>query len=383
MGSFQRNPGNFKKRCGYARASQGEFIRYDVEVYGRAHGTETIVIDFSMIPVKDEDGNVVFIVPEGRDITEKKAREGEIAQKNKELQALLERIRELDEIKSQFFANVSHELRTPLALIIGPADRLAKSDTQLNPGQKQESAQVIARNARMLLKHVNDLLDVSKIEAGKFKIELQDTEITALARLVASHFDVLAEERKIKFSVDAPEEITLAIDPEKIQRVLMNLFSNAFKFVPDGGKIRARFQISKANLLISVEDSGPGVKPELRKAIFERFRQGEGGANRQFGGTGLGLAIAKEFLEMHHGALEVLGSELGGACFQIMLPVYRLTQSNAPSVSPSAKPFDRGIIEGYLEELRPSLTLRNSTEWISSTNKTKNRWYWLWKITRK
>ncbi len=107
-----------------ARVAKGEFVRYDVEVYGRAGGKETIIIDFSMIPVKDESGNVVFIVPEGRDITEKKAYEREVAQKNVDLQALLERIRELDEIKTQFFANVSHELRTPLALIIGPAERL-------------------------------------------------------------------------------------------------------------------------------------------------------------------------------------------------------------------------------------------------------------------
>lgn len=99
-----------------ARAAQGEFIRYDVEIYGRASGRETIIIDFSMIPVKDATGRVVYIVAEGRDITEKKALEREIAQKNAELRALLERIRELDEIKTQFFANVSHELRTPARL---------------------------------------------------------------------------------------------------------------------------------------------------------------------------------------------------------------------------------------------------------------------------
>jgi PAS domain S-box-containing protein len=340
-------------RRAVARASQGEFIRYDVEVYGRAHGKETIIIDFSMIPVKDEAGNVVFIVPEGRDITAKKAYEREIAQKNKDLQALLERIRELDEIKTQFFANVSHEFRTPLALIMGPADRLIREDAGLTPEQRHESAQVIARNARMLLKHVNDLLDIAKFEAGKLKIELQDADVASLVRLTASHFDVLAHDRSIAFQVEAQEDFVCAIDLEKIQRVLMNLFSNAFKFVPDGGKVRATLQRSEKDLIVTVDDSGPGVKAELRKAIFERFRQGEGGSNRQFGGTGLGLAIAKEFVEMHHGALAVCDSDLGGACFTMTLPVIRLSQSSSAVAAQPVRNLDRTVIEGFIEELRP------------------------------
>ncbi len=340
-------------RKAVARTSQGEFIRYDVEVYGRANGKETIIIDFSMIPVKDEAGNVVFIVPEGRDITAKKAYEREIAQKNKDLQALLERIRELDEIKTQFFANVSHEFRTPLALIIGPADTLIRDDAGLTPEQRHESARVIARNARMLLKHVNDLLDIAKFEAGKFKIELQDTDVAALVRLTASHFDVLAHDRNIAFQVEAQEDLVCAIDLEKLQRALMNLFSNAFKFVPDGGKVRATVQRSDKDLIVTVDDSGPGVKAELRKAIFERFRQGEGGSNRQFGGTGLGLAIAKEFVEMHHGALAVCDSDLGGACFTVTLPVTRLSQSSPAVAHQPVRHLDRTLIEGFIEELRP------------------------------
>jgi signal transduction histidine kinase len=135
------------------------------KIYGRADGKETIIIDASLRPVKDEQGNVVFITAEGRDITEKKAHEREIAQKNEELQALLLRIKELDEIKNQFFANVSHELITSLALILGPAERLLDKHRMMSPNERLESSQVIARNARMLLKHVNDLLDISKFEA--------------------------------------------------------------------------------------------------------------------------------------------------------------------------------------------------------------------------
>src|ERR1700710_442121 len=180
-----------------ARAAQGEFVRWDTEIYGRAGGRETIVIDASLMPVLDDDGKVVFICAEGRDITQKKAHEREIAQKNIELQGLLERIRELDEIKTPFFANVSHELRTPLALILGPAQRLIDDDGTMDLAQRREAAQVVARNGRMLLKHVNDLLDMSKLEAGKLKIELQDTDVAALVRFMASHFDVLAAERGV------------------------------------------------------------------------------------------------------------------------------------------------------------------------------------------
>ena len=119
---------------------------------------------------------------------------------------MLERIRELDEIKTQFFANVSHELRTPLAFIIGIADKLSQSDSTLNPDECHESARVIARNTRMLLKHVNDLLDISKFEPGKLKIELRDTNVAPLLRLIASHVDLLAEDRNRTVLVEAHDQ---------------------------------------------------------------------------------------------------------------------------------------------------------------------------------
>src|SRR6187455_1286304 len=137
---------------GIARAARGEFVRWDTPIYGRAGGKETIVIDASLCPVMDEHGTVVFIAAEGRDITQKNAYEQEIARKNVELQGLLERIRELDEVKTQFFANVSHELRTPLALIIGPAERLQNAGGDWDVDRQRETVQVILRNARMLLR---------------------------------------------------------------------------------------------------------------------------------------------------------------------------------------------------------------------------------------
>ena len=210
-------------RDAIARAVKGEFVRWDTPLYASPDGSVTIIIDASVMPVKDDEGKVVFLACEGRDITEKKAQEREIAQKNIELQGLLERIRELDEIKTQFFANVSHELRTPLALILGPARRLIDDPGTMSLAERREAGEVVARNARMLLKHVNDLLDMSRIEAKKLKIDLVDSDVAALVRFVASHFSALAVERRIQFEVDAEQACVAAVDPEKLQRVLMNL----------------------------------------------------------------------------------------------------------------------------------------------------------------
>ena len=336
-------------RDAIARAATGEFVRWDTEIFGRSGGKETIIIDASLMPVVDDDGAVVFICAEGRDITEKKAQEREIAQKNIELQGLLERIRELDEIKTQFFANVSHELRTPLALILGPARRLIDDSGTMSLAERREAGEVVARNARMLLKHVNDLLDMSRIEAKKLKIELVDTDVAALVRFVASHFSVLAGERNIRFEVDAEQACVAAVDPEKAQRVLMNLVGNAFKFTPSGGRIRCRLRSAGGELAVSVDDSGPGVPAELRHAIFERFRQVDGGINRKVAGTGLGLAIAKEFVEMHKGVIDVSESDLGGARFTVAIPQTRVA-TGAPAATIDA--LDAGTLEGVIEELR-------------------------------
>jgi len=339
-------------RDAIARAAKGEFVRWDTPLYASPDGSLTIIIDASVMPVKDDHGKVVYLACEGRDITEKKAQEREIAQKNLELQGLLERIRELDEIKTQFFANVSHELRTPLALILGPAQRLIDDDGTMPLAERRESAQVVTRNARMLLKHVNDLLDMSKLDAGKLKIELQDADVSALVRLLASHFAVLAADRRIEYVIEAPTVCIAAVDTDKLQRVIMNMVANAFKFVPDGGRVAIALKPSAELMVLSVEDSGPGVKPEMRQAIFERFRQADGGSARKQGGTGLGLAIAKEFVEMHKGRISVADSDLGGARFEIVLPVQRLAETTpAPDAS-----VDRVMLDGLLEELRPSVT---------------------------
>ena len=234
-----------------------------------------------------------------------------------DLGTMYEKARELEKLKTDFFANVSHELRTPLALILGPTEKLlAKSSGQ----EERRDLELIARNARTLLKHVNDLLDVAKLEAGKMTLDYSAVDAARLIRRIAAHFEGNARERNIELVVSAPPAAPAEIDQEKLERVLLNLLSNALRYASSDGRVSCRLRLDGGDLVVEIGDSGPGVRPELREAIFERFRQGEGGVTRQFGGTGLGLAIARDFVEMHRGFITVGDAEEGGALFTVRFP---------------------------------------------------------------
>ncbi|WP_447978330.1 ATP-binding protein [Candidatus Nitrospira bockiana] len=256
---------------------------------------------------------------------------------NQELEVLYRRVKELDELKSQLFANVSHELRTPLMLITGPTERLLKSGALTD--KQRHDLTVVERNAKTLLRHVNDLLDIAKLDAGKILVQPGATDVGALVRLTAAQFDAAKEERRITFSVETPPHLWVRTDAEKLQRILVNLLSNAFKFVHDGGAVRCTLDASEGGIVLIVEDNGPGVPLEQREAIFERFRQGDGGATRRYGGTGLGLAIAKELCELLGGRIWADEAPGGGARFQVHLPV---------------QPAESEAIEGKTAEAEPS-----------------------------
>ena len=309
------------------RAGHGEFIRCDVEVYGRAEGNETIIVDYSLTPIRDRSGRIVFLLPEGRNITDKKLAEAELARTTEELRQLLDRVRRLDDAKSNFFANVSHELRTPLSLILGPTDALLDGGSNLSDGQRRD-LDVIKRNAVMLLKQVNALLDLAKVDAGEMHLNYVRLDLARLVRTAAAHFDALAPQRSITYLIDTPAELEAEVDPDKYERILLNLLSNAFKFTPDEGWIRCRLELSGAQrVLLTVQDSGPGIARESRGEIFDRFRQGRATGPHSTGGTGLGLAIVKDFVDLHGGTITVTDAPGGGALFQVELPV------NAPDTS--------------------------------------------------
>ncbi|MFN3405381.1 MAG: ATP-binding protein [Cytophagaceae bacterium] len=335
------------------RSQKGEFVRYEVEIYGGASGTELIWIDFSLNPVRGQNGEIKYLLAEGRNITEKKQAEAEVLKQKEELEILYKKLKEFDELKTQFFANVSHELRTPLALILGPIRDVLKNKALSE--EERANLEVVERNAGILLKQVNDLLDVAKLEAGKMSIRYVESDLVQLVRLLASNFEVLAREKNIEFEVHAPEKLPAQFDPEKIQRVALNLLSNAFKYTPEGGKILCKLESTGSKAVLSVADSGPGVNVENRKAIFERFRQLEGGSTRKFGGTGLGLAIVKDFLELHGGTIKVEQSSQGGAIFIAVFPVQAPRGTEVYKTAVQEAGFIDDVTAPVLNEIRPGV----------------------------
>jgi len=292
-------------------------------------------------PVLAADGQVLYIIHRVEDVTEftrlkqrgselenaiflhtqavAKANQG-LQLANAELEQLYEKTRELDRFKTQFFANVSHELRTPLTLILGPAEKLLADAI---PGSSQhQNLAIVLRNARLLHKHIDDLLDISKLEAGQMTLAYADTDLAQLLRLTGGHFDTLAQERGIDYKIRSSPALPVQIDAGHVQRVVLNLLSNAFKFTPAGGRVRLSLHADEHAGLVHIEvaDSGPGIAAEQRERVFERFRQLENSATRRHGGTGLGLAIARELVELHSGDLSIDDAPEGGALFRISLP---------------------------------------------------------------
>ncbi len=282
-----------------------------------------------------------------------------LARQQQERTVLYERLRRLDQLKTQFFSNVSHELRTPLTLILGPVQTLlARADLD---SEARSRLEVIDRNARLLLRHVTDLLDLSKLEAGRMAAEYTQVDLSGLIRQTVARFEAVAQDRRLELRVDLPEVCMIQIDPPKIERVLMNLLSNAVKFTPPGGRVACTLRahapsLGTGHVELTVADSGPGIAPELRARVFERFFQAEESSTRRFGGTGLGLSIAKDFVELHGGTIAVHDGPDGGALFSVSLPSAAPAGTAAASTAPASADQAHLHAQAILDELRPAVS---------------------------
>jgi signal transduction histidine kinase/ligand-binding sensor domain-containing protein/DNA-binding response OmpR family regulator len=251
-----------------------------------------------------------------------------------------EKLKELDHLKSSFFANISHEFRTPLTLILGPLQGML-SKTK-DPESKKEFG-IMQRSALRLQRLIDQLLSLAKLEAGQMKLQASENNIVRLVKSYLQQFESLAIQKGIDLTFRSKEEeIPVFVDPDKLEKVLYNLLSNAFKFTGDGGRIvvevgsrqsavsSSQFAVPSHQfttsplhqfITITISDTGSGIPPDKLPYIFDRFYQADDANSRRYEGTGIGLALTKELVELHHGTIKV-ESEVGkGTAFFVNLPL--------------------------------------------------------------
>ena len=310
------------------RAGELKEIRDKVRLTGVIRNLEVrrirkdgIIIEASLAvsPIRDKDDNVIGFLHLARDVTEKKRYE--------------QRLKELDKMKSAFVSNVSHELRTPLTAIKASADNmLDRLIGDLN-GKQVGYLTRIKSNSDRLARLINDLLDLSTIEAGKIDLRPTKLSLVTLVKEAAESLRPVAVEKLINLTVMSADPGVIAwADRDKVIQVLMNLIGNALKFTPAGGKVTiAVTKNSAAWMQISVTDTGPGIPAEEVNKVFGRFYQIGQAGTQKTQGTGLGLAISKALVEMHGGKIWVESAAGKGSTFSFTLPAEQPFQRESPA----------------------------------------------------
>jgi signal transduction histidine kinase/ligand-binding sensor domain-containing protein/DNA-binding response OmpR family regulator len=244
-----------------------------------------------------------------------------------------ERVRELDRLKIKFLTNLSHEFRTPISLILGPVDTLLSQQNEKTHGQLQ----MIKRNARRLLNLVNQLLDFRKMEEQELKLVESEGELVSFVKETSESFKDLSERKKIDFSFESNiHQLHTRFDHDKIERIIFNVLSNAFKFTLEGGTISLQLErstdqpdSSKVWVSMKISDTGIGIPEDKQEKIFDRFFQNSSAASVLNQGTGIGLSITKEFVQMHGGSIEVHSEYGKGTTFYIHLPFPQIATATA------------------------------------------------------
>ncbi len=248
-----------------------------------------------------------------------------VAERTQTVQEQADKLAEMDRIKSRFFANISHEFRTPLTLILGPVEDWLSRKQSVAP---EIDLRRIRRNARRLLQLINQLLDLSRLESGKLNLQITRGDFSAFLKGLVMSFASLAGQKKIhlQFGADAPPE-TLAnsyFDREKMETIVTNLLSNAFKFTPAGGTVSVSVESPDGKTAtLRVSDSGSGIPAAQLPQVFERFFRGDDRRTADQSGAGIGLALVKELVELHRGEIAVQSSPGKGTVFTLIFPLDR------------------------------------------------------------
>ena len=283
---------------------------------------------YSVWAILGPDERPIGVIVQVTDTTEVATFRSQVTAMNEQLllsatrqHELTEKAERANQIKDEFLATLSHELRTPLTAILGWSEVLAKS--QLDPVISLRAIEVIRRNARMQVKLVDDVLDVSRIITGKLRLSVQPVDLGAIIIAAVDGLRPAAEAKEIRLQLqlDAPAG-QVSGDPERLQQVAWNLVSNAIKFTPKNGRVLVRLERVESNVEVTINDTGQGMAPEFLPHAFDRFRQADATTTRAFGGLGLGLAIVRQLVELHGGTVRAASEGIGlGSTFSFSLPL--------------------------------------------------------------
>jgi signal transduction histidine kinase/DNA-binding NarL/FixJ family response regulator len=285
-----------------------------------------------------------------------------------------EKLRELDHLKSDFFSNISHEFRTPLTLILGPLEEIIHGSFK---GNFREEVVIMRRNARRLLRLINQILDLAKIDAGKLKLSAAEQDLTVFIRDTVSNFESAARNKKIELISQIPKKpVMVYFDNEKLEDILENIISNALKFSSAGGKVMIRLEVhdkvdgvhvpdERSIAEITIQDTGMGIPQEDINHIFDRFYQTDGIRSRKHEGAGIGLALANELIKLHHGVVKVKSAPGKGTSIIISLPLGRDHLLDEEIISEPAIPFPEFKMEEISDEImihQPEWEITSSIE---------------------
>jgi signal transduction histidine kinase/DNA-binding response OmpR family regulator len=257
---------------------------------------------------------------------EKEHLEREVTRRTKDLNEKNARIIEMERLKTNFFTDISHEIRTPLSLISGPLDQLINQEYR-DP-RIVRWLSMIRRNSQNLNQLIDQLLDISRLDAGHMNLVFEESDLNAHVRLLAGQFFSLAESQEIRYLIDIPDENLIThYDREKLEKVCTNLLSNAFKFTPSGGTVTCRLRVlgnaspgMDPRIQLMVADTGPGIPANLQDKIFDRFYRGEFASSHDTDGTGIGLSLTRELVNLMHGEIVVKSKVGSGTVFLVTFP---------------------------------------------------------------
>lgn len=293
----------------------GTVCRSEEVVHDEREKTDKIY-DTLRIPLFNDDGTYKGLILLGFNITDYK--------NNKQNEKMIIELMNYDKLKTNFFSNISHELRTPLNLIFSALQVIELKNSKVKQEDKniEKYTDIMKQNCYRLLRLIGNLIDITKIDAGHFLIQMQNADIVIVVENIVSSIVDYVESKNISIVFDTEiEERVMAFDADAMERIILNLLSNAIKFTPSGGKIEVNIYNKANSVVISVKDTGIGIPIEKQSSIFEKFIQVDKSLSRNREGSGIGLSLVKELVVIHNGTIELESTLDNGSEFLVEIPV--------------------------------------------------------------